>query len=270
MVVSSEEMRFLRSIAFSQGRGIQFVRPLPLEKVPAEVWEEPSNSGIAWWRESAPIFGQSFDRNFKNGIDCPHLRRRFFRGLSYSIDGVVFPTFKRAGTPFIPSSIWQGHFLPSSASGHHSRPVLMTSKHLSLVTGYLEHTLQAAPYDGECYMGLVSLSVLQILNQESGFENWRRYLEPGTPFYAGETGKLGKSRLISVAHQGHLGCGEMIVFGDDPMGMLEGKAPTLTSLPQMHDQPHFWKWMGLLGFSELVSASLDRSPVVFVPSGLQN
>ena len=84
-------------------------------------------------------------------------------------------------------------------------------------------------------------------------------------FYAGEMGMAEKTRLIGVSHKGHLGVGEMIVFGDDPMGMLDGEAPTITSLLPSNDHPSAWRWKGLLGFVELVENPSGHSPIVVVP-----
>jgi len=258
-------MRVLQTLALSQGRGLQFVRPLPLGEVPDEVWEEPHHSGIAWWRESIPIVGEAVRGRSINEIDSFFLQRRLVRVLSYGIDGVVFPTFKRAGTPFIPTSATQGRFNLSSGPGNPFRPAHMTSKHLKLVTGYLGQTLHAAPYDDQWYMGLASHTVVQMLHNDSTFQNWRQYLEPSMAFYAGETGMVGKTRLIDVSHRGHLGVGELIVFGDDPMGMLEGEAPALRELPSSKHQLPAWKWTGLLGFVELVADPSGQSPIVVVP-----
>ncbi len=260
-------MRLLRTLAFSQGRGLQFVRPLPLGEVPDEVWEEQHHSGIAWWRDSVPIFGEALRGRSSNEIDSFSLQGRLVRALSYGIDGVIFPTFKRAGTQFIPTSATQGRFNLSSGPGTKFQPALMTSKHLKRVTGYLGETLQAAPYDDQWYMGLASHMVVRMLHDDPAFQNWRQYLKRSMAFYAGETGMAGNTRLIDVSHRGHLGVGEMIVFGNDPMGMLEGEAPALLELPSSKHQLPSWRWTGLLGFVELVADPSGHSPIVVVPGG---
>jgi hypothetical protein len=164
----------------------------------------------------------------------------------------------------------QGRFNPSRLAETRSRPTPITSQHLKSLTAHLECSLHAAPYDGGCYMGLASTPMLRNLKRETTFENWRRYLDPGMTFFGGEAGMVGNTRLVSVAHREHLDFGEMVVFGDDPIGMLEREAPTLTAFPLLNSVLRSWRWTGLLGFAELVSAPSVGSPVIVVSGGLWN
>ena len=263
--------RELREAAVFQGKGLQFVVPTSYTEVDL-VDRHQLNSIMPIWEYCEGVRPlPSFSLSWTVSLDLLW-QQQLIRNLSYSLEGVVFQAFKGCDDRFTPTSAVGGRFFKHSEGPHSLATSPVTIPHLKDINRYLETTLHAIPYKTG-YLSLAATQAIRGVKDDHRFESWRQYLEPGMIFYPGEVGQVGDIRLIEVTHSGLLGShqggrsgfGEMLVFGQDPIMMLEERAPTLHISSGGHRKSRkSLDWKGLLAFLEVVSSLKGQGRIIYV------
>ena len=269
-IIPSKFSRELQSAAVLMGKGMHFVVPSPysggdlvdrnqLNSI-MPIWEycegvRPLPSPSLSWTVSLDLLWQ----------------QQLIRNLSYSLEGVVFQAFKRCDVRFTPTSPVKGRFFKQGRTPPLVANSPVTIPHLKDISRYLETTLHAIPFE-EGYFSLATTPAIRGVKDDHRFKSWRQYLKPGMTFYSGEVGQVDDIRLMEVTHPGLLGSqqgnrrgfGEMLVFGQDPIMMLEDQAPELRATSLKRKLGKSVDWHGLLAFFEVVGPSTEQGCIVYV------
>lgn len=135
--------------------------------------------------------------------------------------------------------------------------------HLEQIRDYLFSTLNAPPYAGDDYIGLISTKAKRGVISDPAFEPWHRYTDPEAK-YNSEIGRMENIRFIEVnnttALSGSLGsggvCGEVVVFGLDAVAVAIVQDPELrAAIPGDFGRSKSIAWYGILEFGQIWSDS---------------
>ena len=266
----SELSRSLRDVAVLLGKGLQFVAPAPHVEVDWEALQQ-TNSNMPIWQYCPGIrIPPSSHLPSRLSLDNPQ-QRELIRRLTLSLDTTVFQAFKGSDVRFTPTSTIRGRFVKNSGVQKLSANSPVTIPHLQDIRRYLQNTLHAVPYE-EGYLSLATPGAIRGFKDDSRFVSWRQYLKAGMVFYRGEVGQAGDIRVVEVTHSemlasyhgGRGDLGEMLVFGNDPIVMLEEQAPELRVASLKRKPLKSLGWHGLLAFLEVVGPSTEQGRIVYV------
>lgn len=204
------------------------------------------------------------------------IQKSLIKQMKLVLDAICFAAFKGAQIRFAPQSAVGGTFTTDAGTTPATATSNVTVSHVKLLRDYLVSTIHAEPYEGDDYVGLAATKALRGVKDDPEFLAWRQYIEPEMAFYRGESGMVEHIRLIEITHGNGLSgtkgtgsvLGEMVVFGEDPVVMVEAITPELRmAIPGNFGLQKSIAWYGMLAFGEVWPTANDgEARILYVTS----
>jgi N4-gp56 family major capsid protein len=196
--------------------------------------------------------------------------------MKLSLDGTAFGSFKGCQIRYAPQSAVGGTFTTDAGSTPATATFNVGVSHLKIIRDYLAATIHCEPYEGDDWIGLAATKALRGVKDDPEFMAWRQYIQPEMAFYRGEAGMVEHIRLVEIVYGSGLAgnkgtgsvLGEMVIFGNDPVVMIEAVTPELRrAIPGNYGLQHSIAWYGMLNFGEVWDTANDvEARIIYVTS----
>ncbi len=196
--------------------------------------------------------------------------------MKLSLDATAFGAFKGCQIRYAPQSAVGGTFTTDAGSTPATATFNVGVAHLKLIRDYMAATIHVEPYEGDDWIALSATKALRGVKDDPEFMAWRQYIQPEMAFYRGEAGMVEHIRLIEIVNGNGLAgnkgtgsvLGEMVIFGSDPVVMIEAVTPELRrAIPGNFGLQHSIAWYGMLNFGEVWTTANDgEARIIYVTS----
>ena len=204
------------------------------------------------------------------------IQKTLKKQMKLTVDTVAAAQFKAGKIRYAPQGASSGTFTTDGGSTSAIATSNLNVHHVKIIKDYMDDVIHVEPYEDDYFMGLCSVKSLRGVKDDSEFNSWRRYLQPGDPFYHGEAGMIELMRMIAVNHTRALArdkgtgsvLGECVFFGDDPVALAEVEPPQLLAgVPGDFGRQHAVAWYGVLAFGIVWDTANDgEARIVYVTS----
>lgn len=204
------------------------------------------------------------------------VQKSLIKAMKLTLDTVSATAFKAAQVRFAPQGSTSGTFTTDAGTTSAVATSNVNVFHVKQIRDYLAATTHVEPYEGDDWISLASTKALRGVKDDPEFVDWRRYINPDMAFYRGEVGMIEHIRMVEVTHSNALSgtkgtgsvLGEMIVFGEDAVAMVEVLTPELrAAIPGNFGLQRAVAWYGLLAFGEVWPTANDgESRIIYVTS----
>lgn len=204
------------------------------------------------------------------------IQKSLIKQMKLVLDAICFAAFKGCQIRFAPTSSSGGVYTTDAGTTSQVASHNVTVAHVKNLRDYLVSTIHAEPYEGDDFVGLSATKALRGIKDDSEFQSWRQYIEPEMAFYRGEAGMIEHIRLVEIVNGSGLSgskgtgsvLGEMVIFGEDPVVMVEAITPELRmAIPGDFGRQKSIAWYGMLAFGEVWPTANDgESRILYVTS----
>lgn len=204
------------------------------------------------------------------------IQKSLMKQMKLVLDAVAFASFKGCQIRFAPQSATGGTYTTDAGATAATATYNVSVAHLKSIRDYLVSTIHAEPYEGDDFIGLAATKALRGVKDDHEFLAWRQYIQPEMAFYRGEAAMVEHIRLIEITHGNGLAgnkgtgavLGEMVVFGEDPVVMIEAVTPELRrAIPGNFGLQKSIAWFGMLAFGEVWPTANDgEGRIVYITS----
>jgi len=196
--------------------------------------------------------------------------------MKLSLDATAFGAFKAAQIRYAPQSAVGGTFTTDAGATPATATFNVGVQHLKIIRDYLAATIHTEPYEGDDWIALSATKALRGVKDDPEFMAWRQYIQPEMAFYRGEAGMVEHIRMVEITHGNGLAgnkgtgavLGEMMIFGSDPVVMIEAVTPELRrAIPGNFGLQHSIAWYGMLNFGEVWPTANDgEARIIYMTS----
>ncbi|MFQ5641099.1 MAG: N4-gp56 family major capsid protein [bacterium] len=204
------------------------------------------------------------------------IQKSLIKAMKLTLDTVCATAFKGAQIRYAPQGSATGTFTTDAGATPATATSNVNVYHMKQIRDYLASTIHVEPYEGDDWIALSSTKALRGIKDDPEFSDWRRYIQPDMAFYRGEVGMIEHIRCVEVTHGNALSgskgtgnvLGEMVVFGEDAVAMVEVLTPELrAAIPGNFGLQRAVAWYGMLAFGEVWPTSNDgEARIIYVTS----
>jgi N4-gp56 family major capsid protein len=182
------------------------------------------------------------------------VQRRLRNQMRFALDSLAGAAFKKAAIKYVPDGATSNTITTNGTPGA-TATVNMNVWHVEEIRDYMFDTLFVPPYEGGDYVGIFRTLGLRGIKRDPDWEQWHVYTDPQAK-YNGEVGRIENVRFVESNNAAIFGkkgtgsvLGEGVIFGEDPVGMVEVITPELrVARPEDFGRSRAVAWYGLLSF----------------------
>lgn len=204
------------------------------------------------------------------------IQKTLKKQMKLTLDTVAMAAFKNAYIRYAPQSLTGGSFTTDQGVSSAVASQNVTVAHVKVIRDYLTDTIHCEPYSGDNYMALASTKFLRGIKDDPEWMGWRQYIQPEMAFFRGEVGAIEGIRFVEVNHTNALAnnkgtgnvLGEAVIFGDDPVAMVEVLSPELRmAVPGDFGRQRAVAWYGQLAFGLVWPTANDgEARIIYITS----